>query len=74
MLLAGASAYNTPARGGALTFDVDTSPSIAGWVSGSAFMLLASASANFASARGGAFTFDVSALPSDAWADYGFAY
>ena len=39
-LLAGASAINTPAGGGALTFYVYVTPSLAGWDIGSALFLL----------------------------------
>ena len=38
MLLAGASAIDTPAYGGVLTFDVASSPSYAYWIIGSAII------------------------------------
>ena len=38
MLLAGAGAADTPAGGGALPFDVDALPSVAGWTVGSAYI------------------------------------
>ena len=39
MLLAGAGAYLTPADGGALTFNVNNTPSNAWWNNGSASLL-----------------------------------
>ena len=74
MLIAGASAGSTPAVGGALTFDVLYTPSLAWWDLGSAFMLVAGAGADIPSAWGGAFTFYVLYLPSIAWWFIGSAY
>ena len=77
MLIAGASAYHSPAMDGALTFDVSTPPSYAWWNLGSAFiyiMLLASASAGNVPFRGGALTFDVTSSPLDPWWTHGSAY
>ena len=70
MLLAGADVGGISVFGGALAFDVGSSPSGAGWHVGSAFiyiMLIAGACADNTSALGGALAFDVSAPPSVAW-------
>ena len=66
MLVAGASASSPPARGGALTFDMNTSPSGAWWYIGSAFLLFAGACTSDNS-TGGALAFLISAIPSVAW-------
>ena len=69
MLVAGACAYSTPARGGALTFSVDSPPSDT-WADGSAFiyiMLVAGASTADTPAKGGALSFLVYYSPSGAW-------
>ena len=77
MLIAGASADNTPAIGGALAFSVDNPPSSAWWGNGSAFiylMLLAGAGAVYTPAVGGAFPFNAGVSPSNAWWGNGSAY
>ena len=65
LLIAGASANNIPAWGGALAFDVN-SPPWEFWGGGSAFMLFAGAGVDSPLAFGGALTFAVNSVPS--WA------
>ena len=76
LLVAGASADDTSAWGGAFTFAVDCLPSDVFWNYGSAFiyiMLFAGGAADY-TADVGAFTFDVSTSPSNAYWSIGSAY
>lgn len=68
LLVAGASATFSSARGGAFTFDMSALPSNAWLDFGSAFMLIAGADVGGISAFGGALTFTVNAAPS--WASW----
>ena len=76
LLFAGASANETPASDGALTFDVDVTPSWTSWNIGSAFIyiiLFAGAGVTDTSSWGGAFTFDLNGYPLWAYWNFGSA-